>query len=329
MKVRSSLAEPDDQRNLKAKYEEIYTQSDVWLYQKSHGVHSVISGQILKTLAGSRVLDVGCGAGRLALMCATAADHVDGFDFSEAAVRIAELNARACNIENVSFFIAGLDDYQTAKRYEVVTLVGVLEHVKDPVTSLARVNGYLKEGGTAVVSCPNFLNFRGHTYMTLLTLFGLPMSLADLRQVSYMDMRRWCQATGFELHKSVGAIYGFAWGEKAILDMIKRVPLAVHDKEPSLPINYEAYNNWLHSQLDIHGRYLNYLETHGVLRRVKRVIELSPKTPLEGVEPDLWEKISRYLKEDIESDPFYCDVEPFSYQGGECIYLLRKVHDIA
>lgn len=328
MKVRSSLVEPEEQRNLRAKYEEIYAQSDVWLYKKSHGVHSVIFSQIGEILTGARILDVGCGAGRLALMCATRARQVDGFDFSEAAIHIGQLNARACRIDNVAFFAADLDVYRNPDRYELVTLVGVLEHVKDPVVSLARINGFLVEGGTAVVSCPNFFNFRGHIYMTLLTLLKLPMSLADVRQVNYVDMRRWCQETGFELSKSVGAIYRFGWNEKAIEDMIKRVPLAVLDKKLGISIDYDDYNAWLRSQLDINHHYLSYLEAQGVLKRVQRVVELHPK-PVEGVDPALWEKMCQYLSEDIESDPFYCEVEPFCYQGGECIYMLRKVRDIS
>ena len=58
--------------------------------------------------------------------------------------------------------------------------------------------------------------------MTLLTLFGLPMSLADHRQVTYVDMQRWCKKTGFQLQKTVGAIYRFAWEEGAVEDMLDK-----------------------------------------------------------------------------------------------------------
>lgn|GEM_PF-1558200 len=326
MKLRSSLAEPQGQRNLKAKYEQIYSESDVWLYKKSHGVHSVIFSQIRDHLSGARLLDVGCGAGRLALMCATRAKHVDGLDFSETAVSMAQLNASACGINNVSFLVADLDEYENPQPYQLITLIGVLEHVKDPVTSLRRINQLLEEGGTAVVSCPNFLNFRGHSYMTLLTLLELPMSLADLRYVSYLDIQSWCQQTGFELLNSVGAIYRFGWDEKAVLDMIQRVPLAVRDKNLSVPLNYEAYNNWLRSQVAINRQYLNYLESQGFLKRIRRMVELRPQS-VAGVDPELVRKMHQYLEEDIDNDPFYCEVEPFCYHGGEGIYFLRKVSD--
>lgn len=216
VKVRSSLTEPEDERNLKAKYEEIYTKSDAWLRWKFHGVHTVTATQIRDLLPGARVLDLGCGPGRLALMCATLARHVDGLDFSKEAIHLAQLNAKACRLPNASFFVADLDEYQNPRAYEIVILTGVLEHVKSPLGSLARLNSLLVDGGVAVVSCPNFCNFRGYTYMTLRTLFDLPMSLADLRQVSYNDILGWSQQAGFALTKTVGAIYRWGWKRRLL-----------------------------------------------------------------------------------------------------------------
>lgn len=48
--------------------------------------------------------------------------------------------------------------------------------------------------------------------------------------------------------------------EKAVADMVERVPLAIRDKGLTIPINYDAYNAWLRSQPDLHRKYLEYLE---------------------------------------------------------------------
>lgn len=274
------------------------------------------------------MLDAGCGAGRLALMCAVRACRVVGVDFAESAIWIARLNARACGIDNVQYVVEDLDGHQSVLPYDVVTLVGTLEHVPDPVETLRQINGHLRMGGTAVVSCPNFLNFRGHTYMTLLTLFGLPMSLADVRQVSYLDMRGWAAQTGFELVRTVGAFYRFAWDQKSVDDMIKRVPAALRDKDLGIPVDLEAYSEWLRSQVEVNRAYLSGLENRGLLKRISRKVGLHPR-PLEGVDSSLWERMVQYLNEDTESDPYYSDVEPFCYQGGEGIYLLRKVSELS
>lgn len=322
-KIRSALVEGAGARDLKRKYEEIYASSDVWLYRKSQGVHTVIFSLIEDLLPGARALDAGCGAGRLSLMCATRATAVVGVDFSEGAIAIASLCADACDVKNTSFVCEDLTRFSDPEPFDLVTLIGTLEHVPDPVESLRDLNRHLRPGGIAVVSCPNFLNFRGHTYMTLLTLFDLPMSLADVRQVAYWDIRAWAARTGFEHVASAGAIYRFAWDRKSIEDMIRRVPAALRDRDLGVTVDLPRYNAWLESMEEPNRAALEWLERQGVLRRIERRVTLSPRRP-NGVDDDLWGRIQEYLCEDIEADPYWSDVEPLCFQGGEGIYLLRK-----
>lgn len=78
--------------------------------------------------------------------------------------------------------------------------------------------------------------------MTLLTLFGLPMSLADLRQIDVKDIRVWSENVGLRLEKTLGAIYKFGCAKKASKDIIKRVPLAIKDKNIKVELNFKAYS---------------------------------------------------------------------------------------
>ena len=55
-----------------------------------------------------RVLDVGCGAGTLALLLARDADEVVGVDINPRAVMLADRNAQANGIENVEFRVGDL-----------------------------------------------------------------------------------------------------------------------------------------------------------------------------------------------------------------------------
>lgn len=320
----SSLLSVGDQRNILAKYDEIYRSADVWLYRKSHGVHSVIYELIKDELPGRRMLDVGCGAGRLAIMAAHRAAETVGFDFSETAIAIARLNALSAG-RVVKFEVADIETFcQRADRtYDVITLVGVLEHVPDPPGTLRDLYRLLTPGGLLVVSCPNFLNPRGFSYMTVLTLLHLPMSLADLRQVDYMDIEQWCAETGFVLERVVGAIYRFGWDQKAAEDMIKRMPLAIRDAKLDLSFDYEAYNTWQRKIVRPNEQFLAWLEAQGALKRIQRGVEFVLQRP-EGVDDALWERMSQYMAEDIVTDPFYSDVMPIAAMGGEGIYLLRK-----
>ncbi len=326
MKLDSLLTQKDRVAGLKDKYEEIYGQSDVWLYKKSHGVHSVILGAIKQELAGSRYLDLGCGAGRLPIMCSFLAKEVVGVDFSQNAIELATLCARVAGAGKVRFLVNDLDEFCRdcgPAEFQVISLLGVLEHTSRPQETLDKVSRLLAPGGLLVVSCPNFVNFRGATYMTLLTLLDLPMSLADLWQIDVGDIRAWSPSAGLRLEKTLGAIYNFAFSQKAAADMQKRVPLAVRDKKLDIDINYQAYNEWLDKMAGFNQEYLEWLAQRGVLRKISKPVEIQVAKDLD-IPGDLLEKVSQYLEEDITSDPYYCEEPPFCYFGGEGIYLLRK-----
>lgn len=325
MKIKSILV-TDRKGRLKEKYEEIYQNAGVWLYKKSDGVHSIVFTQIKGKIKNKDVLDVGCGAGRLSIMMAFAAKSVDAFDFSKTAIAIAKKNAECSGVMNVNFFVDELEKFspKKGKKYDLITLIGVLEHVKDPLADLIKLKKLLKKNGYLVVGCPNFLNFRGYTYMTLLKLFDLPMSLADLRQVDYTNIEEWAKATGFKLEKTVGAIYDFAWGEKAANDMIKRVPLAVRDKKLKSDLDYSSYNSWLKSSIRSNKMYLKFLEEKGLLKRITRQVKVR-FSRAGDIDKGLWDKMRAYINEDLENDPYYSDIAPVCYRGGEGIYLLRKL----
>jgi len=325
-KIRSVLTEDGDQaEKLQAKYEEIYKDANVWLYEKSQGVHSVITAALKEELAGKRCLDLGCGAGRLPIMCAHFAKEAWGLDFSKKAIEIAKLCAKSANKSNTHFVVNKIDPFcaETEEPFDVITTVGVLEHVPDPLVTMKNMASILKPGGLLVVSCPNFVNFRGATYMTLLTLLDLPMSLADLRQIDVEHIRKWTKESGLALENTMGAIYNFAFGEKAAKDMTKRVPLAVRDKGLAAGINYDAYQTWLERMTIFNDDYLKWLQNHDVLKAIERPVHIEMHQP-EDVPDELAGNIKQYLTEDFTTDPYYSDVAPFCYFGGEGIYFLRK-----
>jgi 2-polyprenyl-6-hydroxyphenyl methylase/3-demethylubiquinone-9 3-methyltransferase len=324
-KIKPIQLNEDKKVDLHVKYEEIYRDSDVWLYTKSHGVHSAILGQIKDYLLSKKVLDVGCGAGRLTIMCAHFAKEATGFDFSESAIKLARLCASCTKTNNVEFFVSDINEFceQASRKYDVITMAGVLEHIQEPVTTLRAVAELLDKDGILVVSCPNFINFRGFSYMTLLTLFGLPMSLADLQQIDVKDIRAWAKNVGLKLEKTLGAIYKFGWAEKASKDMIKRVPLAIKDKNLGIEVDFEAYNTWLDRIVEFNEEYLNWLKQQGILKLIERSVKINVERD-ENIDSVLWEKVKQYLDEDIKSDPYYSDTPPFCYMGGEGIYLLKN-----
>lgn len=105
------------------------------------------------TLAGKRVLDVGCGGGILSESLAQAGATVTGIDAAEQALEIAQLHALE----------AGLDiDYQetTAEalaqkqpgQFDVITCMEMLEHVPTPSLVIKACATLLRPGGQVFFS---------------------------------------------------------------------------------------------------------------------------------------------------------------------------------
>jgi 2-polyprenyl-3-methyl-5-hydroxy-6-metoxy-1,4-benzoquinol methylase len=320
-KIKSFLV--DRGGDLKAKYEEIYRSADTWLYPKSHGVHSTVVQVVRDWLPGARVLDLGCGAGRLSLMCRALGAETHGVDFSETAIALAKLASEVTRTGPITFTVETAESFVPRQPFDIIILVGVLEHVPDPAATLRQMRSWLAPGGRVVISCPNFINLRGYAYMPLLTLFGLPMSLADLRQVSYRDIDAWSAETGFRRCRTAGAIYRFAWGAKGVQDLIRRVPLAARDKGlDAASLDFAAFDGWLRAQAEPGEWLLDALEARHVLKRIERPVTFDPQ-PVSGTPPELFERLRGYVNEDVDADPYWSDQEPFCYHGGEAIYVLE------
>jgi len=97
----------------------------------------------------SSVLEIGCGAGRLARAMAGRAAAVVGIDASPEMVRLAR--ERFPNAARIEFVC---DDFSTramgSERYDFVVSVATLHHLPAAPT-LARMKGLLKPGGTLVI----------------------------------------------------------------------------------------------------------------------------------------------------------------------------------
>jgi 2-polyprenyl-3-methyl-5-hydroxy-6-metoxy-1,4-benzoquinol methylase len=102
--------------------------------------------------AGGRLLDGGCSSG---LMVKAARDHgfdAMGFDYAPRAAIFAHhrygVSVLATDVEKIGL----LDD-----SFDVVTLIQVFEHFKDPMTSLAELKRILKPGGLLFIETVNYL----------------------------------------------------------------------------------------------------------------------------------------------------------------------------
>ncbi|HEY0383964.1 MAG TPA: methyltransferase domain-containing protein [Candidatus Elarobacter sp.] len=104
--------------------------------------------------AGSRVLDLGCGAGELASYLAARGDRVWGVDINAAALASAAASCVATRVADLE--TADLVDLFPGLRFDVVVFADVLEHVREPWNLLQASRAVLDTGGRVVASIPNF-----------------------------------------------------------------------------------------------------------------------------------------------------------------------------
>jgi SAM-dependent methyltransferase len=96
-----------------------------------------------------RVLDIGCGFGEALGYHAARGCEVWGVESDENIRRIADL--RGFNVH-----VGVFDPKEFPPDYfDVVTLDQVIEHMRDPIVTLAGVKAVLKPGGIAILSTPN------------------------------------------------------------------------------------------------------------------------------------------------------------------------------
>ena len=99
---------------------------------------------------GKSLLDVGTGSGLLPHLARTRGYEVEGTDLSK---HVSE------NVpEKAGFPIhhGTLEDIQFARKYDIVTMLHVLEHTSNPISTLQRCRDLLNDGGYVIVVVPNY-----------------------------------------------------------------------------------------------------------------------------------------------------------------------------
>jgi 2-polyprenyl-3-methyl-5-hydroxy-6-metoxy-1,4-benzoquinol methylase len=197
----------------------------------------------LYDLSHCRVLEVGCGTGRFAVELA----HVEGIeyfgvDFSKNAIQLS--NDRKLG-NNFSFQDRNLFELDETLGWDFVFAFGVLEHTTDPLATLKKLRALSKPGGTIILAVPNFLNPRGLIWMTLATLFKVPMSLSDKHFIHPWDMHNWADAAGLSCRRLTTVDKDWAFGDKLLRDFRKRIPAALRDADMNDQSNVEDFFNYL------------------------------------------------------------------------------------
>jgi SAM-dependent methyltransferase len=106
------------------------------------------------------LLDIGCGSGSFLKTCQEHGWKVQGIDPSQSAVE----NART--EYGLEVYQGTIDTFDTNDRFDCITIVGVIEHLTNPVLCLKQAERLLKPGGVIFYEVPSadcfLLNYLKH-----------------------------------------------------------------------------------------------------------------------------------------------------------------------
>ncbi|SJM91520.1 bifunctional 3-demethylubiquinone-9 3-methyltransferase and 2-octaprenyl-6-hydroxy phenol methylase [Crenothrix polyspora] len=163
------------------------------------------------SLAGQRIVDVGCGGGILTEGLAKHGADALGIDLSEDLIDVADLHAleSGVNAQYQKISVETLAEQQPAS-FDHVTCMEMLEHVPDPGSIISACANLVKPGGMVFFST---LNRKPKAYALAIVaaehiLRMLPRGTHDYKKfIKPSELSQSARAVGLELQGMVGIEY--------------------------------------------------------------------------------------------------------------------------
>ena len=163
------------------------------------------------SIAGKKILDIGCGGGILSESMAQRGAEVTGIDLSDKALAVARLHLLESG-NRVDYQKISAEEFatQATARFDVVTCMEMLEHVPDPASTIAACAALVKPGGHVFFST---LNRNAKAY--LLAVIGaeyvlrmLPRGTHDYAKfIKPSELSRWAKSVNLEPDELIGMTY--------------------------------------------------------------------------------------------------------------------------
>ena len=165
----------------------------------------------LASLAGKRVLDVGCGGGILAEAMARKGATVKGIDLADKPLKVAALHKLESGVA-VDYECVSAEDLALREpaAFDLVTCMEMLEHVPDPASTVRACAALVKPGGKLFFSTIN-RNPKSYLFAVIgaeYVLRLLPRGTHDYAKfVKPSELARYCRDARLDTGELIGMSY--------------------------------------------------------------------------------------------------------------------------
>ncbi|PIQ69015.1 MAG: hypothetical protein COV91_00815 [Candidatus Taylorbacteria bacterium CG11_big_fil_rev_8_21_14_0_20_46_11] len=162
--------------------------------------YSEVLDLFAKEVTGRSLLDIGSGPGYFLKNAAKKGWNVEGVEPSDKACDYSK--SLGFEVKN-SFFSPEL--FQNHKKFDVVNIALVLEHVPSPIDFLEGVKKILKPGGIVCITCPN--DYNQFQKILVESKDYSPWWVVPRHHINYFDfksMKRLLSHTGFDVAELFG-----------------------------------------------------------------------------------------------------------------------------